>query len=111
VHAVPEFSVTRRRVGDAVVVAPVGEVDLATVDALQAELDAAAGESAQLVLDLRDITFMDSAGLRLLLHLSRTLEDAGGTLTVVRGTREVQRLFDLVGLGGRLTMLDHPPSG
>ena len=110
-HPVPNFSVTRRRTRDAVVVVPVGEIDLATVALLQAELDAAAGESNRLVLDLRDISFMDSAGLRLVLQCSRALEEAGGALTVVRGSREVQRLFDLVGLGGRLTMLDHPPDG
>ena len=110
-HPLPEFSVTRRRTGEAVVVVPVGEIDLATIDQLESEIEAAAGESTQLVLDLRDISFMDSAGLRLVLQCSRRLAEAGGALTVVRGTREVQRLFDLVGLGGRLTMLDQPPDG
>jgi anti-anti-sigma factor len=105
----PEFSVTRRRAGDAIVVIPVGEIDLATVDQLQAELDAAAGEATQVVLDLREVSFIDSAGLRLVLYSSRALEASGGGLTVVRGPREVQRVFDLVGLDGRLAMLDLPP--
>ncbi len=38
-----DFSVTRRRAGDAVVVVPAGEIDLATVDAVEAEIGAAAG--------------------------------------------------------------------
>ena len=100
-----EFSVSRRRVGDAIVVAPSGEIDLATIDALQAEVDAAASEASPVVLDLRAVTFIDSAGLRLVLHNSRAIAD----FTVVRGPREVQRVFDLVGLDGRLTMLDRPP--
>ena len=90
---------------------PVGEIDLATVDVLQAEIDAATDESKQLVLDLRHISFMDSAGLRLVLTCSRALTQAGGALAVVRGPHEVQRLFGLVGLDGRLTMLDQPPGG
>ena len=100
-----EFSVSRRRVGDAIVVAPAGEIDLATVDDLQAAVDAAAGESEQVVLDLREVTFIDSAGLRLVLQNSRVIAGFG----VVRGPREVQRVFDLVGLEDRLTMLDRPP--
>jgi anti-anti-sigma factor len=105
----PDFSVTRRRANDAVVVVPVGEIDLATVDELQAEVDAAAGEAAQVVLDLRAVSFIDSAGLRLVVHSSRAIEAGGGTLAVVQGPREVQRVFDLVGLDGRVTMLDQPP--
>jgi anti-anti-sigma factor len=102
---VDEFSVSRRHVGDAIVVAPAGEIDLATIDALQAAMDAAAAEAGGVVLDLREVTFIDSAGLRLVLHSSRAI----GDFSVVRGPREVQRVFDLVGLDDRLTMLDRPP--
>ena len=107
----PDFSVTRRRAGGVVVVVPAGEIDLATVELLQAEIDAAATESTQVVLDLRAVTFMDSAGLRLIVHSSRALEGKGGALAIVRGPKEVQRVFGLVGLEGRMTMLDQPPDG
>ena len=100
-----EFSVSRRRAGDAIVVAPAGEIDLATVDALWAEIEAASGDTDKLVLDLREVTFIDSAGLRLVLQNSRAIASFG----VVRGPLEVQRVFDLVGLDDRLTMLDRPP--
>ena len=71
----PEFAVARRRAGDAVVVMPEGEIDLATIDVLQAELDAAAGESERVVLDLRGVTFIDSAGVRLVLEAMRALPE------------------------------------
>ena len=100
-----EFSVSRRRAGDAIVVTPAGEIDLATVDAVAAEIDAALAESAALVLDLSEVTFIDSAGLRLVLETSRK----AASLRVVRGPREVQRVFGLVGLDERLDMLDEPP--
>jgi anti-anti-sigma factor len=57
------------------------------------------------VLDLREVTFMDSAGLRLVLQNARAID----AFSVVRGSREIQRLFDLVGLEGRVTILDRPP--
>ena len=107
----PDFSVTRHRAGDHVMVVAVGEIDLATVDALQAEMDAAAGETSHVVLDLREVSFIDSAGVRLVLHNVRALEAAGSALSVVRGPAEVRRVFDLVGLDGRVTLLDQPPGG
>lgn len=100
-----EFSVSRRRAGDAIVVAPAGEIDLATIEVLDAEVGAALTDAAHLVLDLREVTFIDSAGLRLVLETSRK----AGRFSVVRGPREVQRVFGLVGLEERLDMLDEPP--
>jgi len=106
---VDAFSVTRRRAGDAVVVSPRGEIDLATVDELGAALAQAAQESGHVVLDLRAVAFMDSAGVRLVLTTSRALDERGGALTVVQGPHEVRRVFELVGLTERLTIVDAPP--
>ena len=100
-----EFSVSRRRTGDAIVVAPAGEIDLATIDIVEASIQAAIAETDTLVLDLRDVSFIDSAGVRLVLETSRDVPH----FSVVRGPREVQRVFGLVGLDERLTILDEPP--
>lgn len=106
-EACPEFSVTRRRAGDAIVVVPAGDIDLATVHALEAEFDAASTEPhAELILDLRRVEFLDSTAIRLVVQLARDLRDA---FAVVRGAGEVARVFDLVGLDGRVRMLDTPP--
>jgi anti-sigma B factor antagonist len=108
-HTGPDFSVTRRPAGDAVVVVPEGEIDLATIDQLRAEIDAAAEEASLVVIDLRAVTFIDSAGIRLIIEGTRALADAGGEFAVVRGSGEVRRIFGLVGLDGRVRMLDRPP--
>jgi anti-sigma B factor antagonist len=105
----PDFSVTRSRVGDAMVVVPVGEIDLATVERLNDEVDRARAEcEGPIVLDLRKISFLDSTGIRLIVALARDLD---GRFSVVRGRGEVARVFDLVGLESRVRMLDTPPSG
>jgi anti-anti-sigma factor len=104
----PVFSVSRRRAGDGVAVVAVGEIDLATVDAVRAEIDAARTETTLVLLDLRDVTFIDSAGVRLVLEGSRELAAEGGELVIVRGGPEVRRVFDLVGLDGRVKMVDEP---
>jgi anti-anti-sigma factor len=104
-----EFAVIRRRAGDAVVVVPRGEIDLATIDLVQNELDQACDEALRVILDLRAVTFIDSAGIRLVVEYDRALAERDGELAVVRGPHEVQRVFSLVGLDGRLRMLDTPP--
>ena len=101
-----EFSVARHREHGAVVVTPVGEVDLATVPQVREELRAASGEARRVVLDLRAVTFMDSSGLRLLVEVQRTAEADGLTLVVVRGPESLQRLLALSGLEGRIPMAD-----
>ncbi|MDA0180217.1 STAS domain-containing protein [Solirubrobacter phytolaccae] len=108
-EAGPDFTVTRRRVGDAIVVVPAGEIDLATVDRVGREVEEAHADSeCEIVLDLRDIRFIDSTGIRLVVQLAR---DLNGRFAVVRGGGEVARVFDLVGLDGRVRMLDTPPEG
>src|SRR4051812_36402991 len=104
-----EFSVTRRRAGDAAVVTPAGEIDLATVDAVGGELASARAEARTVFLDLRQVTFIDSAGIRLVVEGARELAAVGGELLVVHGPAEVRRVFDLVGLDGRVRTVDALP--
>jgi anti-sigma B factor antagonist len=100
------FSVSRHTDRDAVVVTPVGDVDLATADAVRAELRAAMGEARTVVLDLRGVTFMDSSGLRLLVEMQRATDADGIRMVVVRGPASLQRLLDLTGVEGRVPMAD-----
>jgi anti-anti-sigma factor len=54
-----------------VVLAVSGELDLSTIDALTAQVDTQLQRSVDsLTLDLRDLAFMDSTGLRLLIELN-----------------------------------------
>jgi len=102
------FSVRRELDGDVCVVVPQGEVDLSTTDDVRAELVAAAGEAATVVLDLRGVGFVDSSGVRLLVEVQRLADERGIGFRVVRGPEHVQRLFDLAGLTSRITLIDDP---
>jgi anti-sigma B factor antagonist len=81
---------------DRVVVAPAGEVDLATVGQVRARLDdlASAGFDV-LVLDLRAVTFIDSMGLTLIVRQCRRTDVE---VRLIDGAAPVSRLFDLTGL-------------
>ena len=78
------FSVRTERHGDAAVVVPTGELDLATAPALEAALQSGFdGVAARVVLDLRELEFIDSSGLRTLLTARRITARSRATSTWV----------------------------
>ena len=89
---------------DRTVVRVVGEVDLATQDMIGAALAAEGIEPRALTVDLAGVTFLDSAGLRMLVLLHRRCADNGGALVVRGAPPAVQTLFQITGLDSILTI-------
>jgi len=90
------------------VVVVTGEIDMATAPMLGRELTAAieAGEAA-IVLDLTEVTFFDSSGLRAAVVAHRDLGEQGRRLAVVCDPKgHVRRTFALAGLAEVLDL--HP---
>jgi anti-sigma B factor antagonist len=93
------------------VVALEGEIDLSTAPEAEQRIQAAEETSpSRLVIDLREVTFMDSSGLRVLLTAHRRAEEAGRGFALVKGGGTVNRLLDVTGLTDRLELLDEPPA-
>ena len=90
------FDVHTDHLGDADVVAPVGELDLATAHRLGAALAAAGGhDGRRVVLDLRGLTFVDSSGIGVIVKFKRHFAVEGIGFGVVKGDDRVQRAFAL----------------
>jgi len=85
-----------------------GELDLSTVTELKAGLERSTDAPRMLVVDLREVTFLDSSGLRLLLGLDERQRAAGGRLVLVQGGRRVARVFELTGAGQQFEMVADP---
>jgi anti-sigma B factor antagonist len=85
-------------------IAPEGDLDIASVGDLRAALSAAAREGAgAVIVDLSQVTFIDSSGLGALVELHRRLRRSGRRLVVVApGGSAPAVLLDLAGLRGRL---------
>jgi anti-anti-sigma factor len=82
---------------DGTVVAPRGELDVAT----QAELRAALRQQAErgaVTLDLSGLRFMDTSGLRLILETAEAARRGEFTFAVLPGSPVVQRLFEVAGV-------------
>jgi len=93
--------------GKATVVAPVGELDMLTVDELEGTLRQTFDRGCRhLVLDLRGLSFLDSQGLHLVKRWSSLAGRSGVTFAVIQGGPAVRRLFEIVGLLDRLPFVD-----
>ena len=81
---------------DVVSVVAAGELDLASGPQLEGELTGLRERGFDRIeLDLRQVQFIDSAGLRTLLCLRNDAKRTGTALTVVPPARAVQRIFEL----------------
>jgi anti-sigma B factor antagonist len=101
------FSVDVLRRDGAIHLVLEGELDVATLPRLEAALpEPAAGQL--LVIDLRELQFMDSSGVHVLMDLDVASREQGWSLVVVRGPRDVQRVLDLCHVPDRVRMVDTP---
>ncbi len=88
------------RDGEVVRIALAGELDLARAPEVEQVLRG--NGVAQRVLDLRELTFMDSSGLRLILSAHAAARRDGAILEIVPGPPSVQRVFEICGVEDEL---------
>ena len=88
-----------------------GELDLASAEELESQLkQLEASEPELLVLDLRELEFMDSTGLRTVIAADARARERGARLVVVRAPEEVDRVFRLTRMDQHLELVDEPPA-
>jgi anti-sigma B factor antagonist len=80
-----------------------GDIDIATAPRLQRRLDTLVGQGVQhLVVDLRNVSFCDLAGVRVLLGVERELRAHGGHLTLLGPCRWVSSILSVLDLTDQL---------
>ena len=103
-----EFQVEVRREGLAAVIVISGELDLASGPRLEEELAALNPDVRMVVVDLRNLEFMDSTGLSIIVRAHQRLAEHDCELSLVRGSPQVQRLLDLTGVAERVRLVQAP---
>ncbi|WP_037499114.1 STAS domain-containing protein [Solirubrobacter soli] len=85
-----------------------GELDLLATSEFEPELARLADEPGldEVALDLRELDFMDSSGLRAVLQGARLLGENDRRLILLRGPSPVQRVFELTRTTERLEFID-----
>ncbi|MDX6556155.1 MAG: anti-sigma factor antagonist [Miltoncostaeaceae bacterium] len=107
----PRYTNLTAKVGDAdgggaTEVVLSGELDLEDADALDAALVELQRGTATLVLDLREVTFIDSSGARALWAAHVRAGEAGGALRVIVGPGAVRRALAVTGLDHELNLVE-----
>ncbi len=104
-----QFRCDVERGDDGVRITLEGELDLATAPEVEAALLEAAGDEPapdRCVLDLRELAFMDSSGLRAILKANGAARRQGWVLQIVAGPPAVQRVFEICGVIDGLCFVD-----
>lgn len=85
-----------------------GELDLAAVPRLEERVRALCGASTTkgITLDLRGLSYIDSAGLAAIVLTGRLCARHGCDFALLRGQRPVQRLFEVTGMIDELPFVD-----
>jgi anti-sigma B factor antagonist len=101
---------------DACLIRVRGELDLEGCPELELVLrEAEQTQARRIILDLEQLTFIDSTGLGTLLHASRRSASSGYRLRMTRGRGHVADMFRLTALDRTLPLIcagswDAPPS-
>ena len=102
-----QLSVRSQRTEDTHTIALAGEIDLANAADVERELARAESTNAtEIVIDLSELTFMDSTGIRLLITAHARSREDGGRLRLIRPPPRVFRVLCIAGVDRLLPFAD-----
>ena len=97
------MEIKSKLVGDSLTIAVSGRVDTVTDPELEAGLKF--GDARVVVLDIADVPYMSSSGLRLLLAAHKTMLARGGELQIANVQPSVREVLDITGFSGILNLV------
>lgn len=104
---VSPFELRSSRTDDTLVIEVVGEVDMATAPELSTAISSAQEGVRRVIVNLTEVSFLDSSALNALVHSQRELAARAIGLRVVSPTdRLVRRVFEITQLTGPLRVVD-----
>jgi anti-sigma B factor antagonist len=105
-YSIGSLALRSEREGDTHVIGLLGELDIAGASTLEDELlRVEATDAAKIVVDLGSLDFIDSTGIRLIVMAADRCSP-GERLKLLRGPRQVHRVFEITDLANRLPFAD-----
>jgi len=103
---------SRSEADETIVLAFRGVLDLETSQAAEAAFaEAEEQQPRRVVVDLSDVEFIDSTGLRLIVSADTRTRRNGRTLQIVKGPDRVHRVFRMTLMNERLAFIERAPGG
>ena len=98
------MNLTKKAAGDALTIALEGRLDTTTSPQLDNELDVSLEGVKDLTLDFSELTYISSAGLRVLLRAQRKMNGCQGTMRVTGVSDSILEIFEITGFSEILTI-------
>ncbi len=89
--------ITTQKNGNTLTVIPEGRIDTQTAPEFDRKLSEELGDATVLQIDLGQVNYISSAGLRVLLAYTQTMDERGGSIQVINVNEIVRKIFDLTG--------------
>lgn len=106
------FNWHARDVGSVLYIRFSGELDLRVASIAGAGLQEPLGAQRRtVVVDMSDVSFIDSSGLRLMIRMKQDIDARQGRLLIARPSPQVERVVGLAGLDGWFERLDEEEGG
>lgn len=95
------MNVTVESSGELLAAYLIGEIDHHSSAAVRMKIDDAVSfkQPRRLVLDFKNVTFMDSSGIGLVMGRYRLMQSYGGTVEIKNVTQKTKKIMELAGLG------------
>jgi anti-sigma B factor antagonist len=84
--------------GDVVTLAINGKLSAATAEEFGAAVEAAIAETVKLILDFKEVSYLASAGLRVLVSTQKQITSRSGSLSLINVDENVREVFEVTGL-------------
>jgi anti-anti-sigma factor len=98
------MTITKEQDGEKLVIALEGRLDTTTAPELQEQLIPEFDKTKHICLDFKELVYVSSAGLRILLLGEKTAKAKGGTMGLVNVSPEIQEIFEMTGFSEILTI-------
>jgi anti-sigma B factor antagonist len=97
--------ITKAADGPTVTLSLAGRLDTVTSVDLSKEIDALLAQDAvNLTLDFKDLDYISSAGLRVLIQAQKQVDGLGRVFEITSATENVKKIFEMTGLATLLNM-------
>ena len=91
------MTISKETNGDALTIKLEGRLDTTTAPELDEELKTALDGIHTLTFDFKDLAYISSAGLRVLLSTHKTMNKQGGGMKILNSNDEIKEIFEVTG--------------
>jgi anti-anti-sigma factor len=98
--------ITKNQTEEKLILSLEGRLDTVTAPDLQEQLIPEFDKTKHIQLDFKQLIYVSSAGLRVLLMGEKTAKAKGGKMSLVNVSAEIKEIFEMTGFSGVLTIDD-----